>query len=301
MVAEAIHFPDSVKRAIWNRDLPGTGSELLRMNVGFRAIPVDPMTKAPFGWLSPRGVLDATTDPATLQQWFALTGEASLGVVPGPGFAIVDDDAGDVEIGALGLAGSFAERTRRGVHTWTRLPDNRTLRKVRLPRGAGDLITGDRGYVVVSPSPRYQPIDIEAPVLALPDDSPLWDWAAPKDQLAVSTVPALTAEDKRDARRLENAMRQSSDFGAGIAALLDCDSEWARHFPTANDVTESGRDFQLARAATHYLRGNARRDAILAALVIQHSKKVHLHASPRFTKCLYRLRRCRCYRRTRPC
>jgi hypothetical protein len=280
MVTEAIHFPDPLKRAIMNGDLAGTGSELLLMKLGFRALPVDSTTKAPFGWLTPRGVLNATTDPATLRQWLALSGDASLGIVPGPQFAIVDDDTGDLDIGALGLTGSFAERTRRGVHTWARLPEGRRLRKVRLPNGAGDLISGSAGYVLMSPSPQYRPIDIAAPILPLPTDSPLWDWAAPKDFVGMSIAPALTSGDERDARRLEDAMRLSSDFGVGIAALLDGDPDWARHFRSANDLTESGRDFQLIRAATHYLRGNDRRDSILAALLTRHSKKAKRHTSP---------------------
>jgi hypothetical protein len=280
MIAEAIQFPERLKTAIVNGDLTGTGSELLLMKLGFRALPVDSVTKAPFGWLTPRGVSDATSDPATLQQWFALSGDASLGIVPGPRFAIVDDDTGDLDIGALGLTGSFAERTRRGVHTWALLPDGRHLRKVRLPNGAGDLISGSAGYVLMSPSPRYQPIDMAAPILALPTDSPLWDWAAPKDLVGMSIAPAFTLEDERDSWTLDDAMRRSSDYGAGIAALLDGDTDWARHFPTAKDVTDSGRDFQLARAATHYLRNNDRRDSIIAALLARHSKKIERHTSP---------------------
>lgn len=45
-------------------------------------------------------------------------------------------------------------------------------------------------------------------------------------------------------------------------------------------MTESGRDFQLARAGTHFLRDRERRDNILASLIARHSLKAPRHESP---------------------
>lgn len=72
----------------------------------------------------------------------------------------------------------------------------------------------------------------------------------------------------------------SSDYGKGIAALLDGDPGWPQFFSTAEDVSESGRDFQLARAATHFLRDHERRDSVLAALIFRQSAKVRRHDNP---------------------
>lgn len=183
---------------------------MLDMNVGFRVLPVDPDTKAPLPWLTPHGVKDATDDPITLRQWMALASDSGLGLVPGSGFAVLDDDTGDLHAAIYGLAGTWSERTRRGMHYWTRLPSGRQLRKSRLLGATGDLITGDSAYAVISPTPPYMPIDPDAPILTLPDDSPLWEFEAPRVMLATSTA-RITAADREAAHAEVKRMRASSD------------------------------------------------------------------------------------------
>lgn len=214
---ERTFWPEELKRATVNRDTVSAGMELLRMNAGFRALPVDPKTKAPIPFLTPRGVADATDDPVVLQQWMALASDAGLGAVPGPSFAIVDDDSGDLDPADYGLSGTVAKQTRRGMHYWARLPGSRRLRKLKLPGGAGDLISGDRSYVVMSPTPPYFPIAIDAPIFTLPDTSPLWELAAPPPVTRRGIVP--TVSDQLEARDLDRRILEHSMYSKGHQML----------------------------------------------------------------------------------
>lgn len=259
MVAQDIYFPESLRMAIANRDVAGTGTEMLRMNVGFRALPVDPATKAPFTWVTPRGVRDSTTDPMTLRQWFAVAQPAGLAIVPGPGFVVIDDDTGDLDIGTLGLAGTFAETTRRGTHSWAMVPAERRLRKTKLP--GGDLITGEGSYVVMSPTPPYWPVDLEAPILALPADSPLWELAAPREAPGTVWPSTITVQDRADASATLRHL-QKGKFAMGIDALFS--DEWRQMH---SDWSQSERDASLVFNATHFVRSHPRASEVLFSLL----------------------------------
>lgn len=254
-------FSDGVIRGIERGDVLATGMELLGMNAGFRVLPVDPDTKAPFPYLTPRGVLDATTDSVSLRQWFALAPDAGLGTVPGSGFAILDDDTGQLDVDAYGLLGTFVERTRRGMHFWTRLAGSRHLRKTKL--FGGDLITGDRAYAVMSPTPPYVPIDSRAPILTLPPDSPLWDLPAPASMLEATIVPS--SDDQEEARLLNRRIRDHAQYREGFAALFG--QKWRTTIPNVSDRSESGRDFWFVFIATHFVREHPRAAEILYALL----------------------------------
>lgn len=257
-------------------DVTATGMAILHMDAGFRALPVDPGTKRPFPWLTPHGVRDATDDVTTLKQWFAVAGahdgHAGLGIVPGAGFAIVDDDTGELDIRALGLQGTFSERTRRGCHHWARLPNQRRLRKSRLRDGVGDLITGDRAYVVVSPTPSYFPIDPKAPIFTLPGDSPLWESSAPRNTLATSSS-TTTPGDRNHAHALVSRMLEHSTYRETVAMILQ--DRWATTYHSRSEA-----DAALVFLASHFLRDQERAGEILTAILQRHSLKAKSHANP---------------------
>lgn len=253
-VPDQMFWSEAMKRAIVNDDTVSAGMELLRMNVGFRALPVDRDTKAPIPFLTPRGAANATDDPTIFQQWMALASDAGLGAVPGSNFAIIDDDTGDLDAGSYGLSGTFVERTRRGMHYWARLPESRHLKKSKLPHGTGDLICGHRSYVLMSPTPPYFPVNIDAPILMLPDSSPLWELATPVSTSTRGIVPA--ACDWEEARDLDRRIREHSMYHEGYQMLHTRD--WQRAMPEGADVSESGRDFFLVFEASHFLKDHPR-------------------------------------------
>lgn len=60
---------------------------------GWPVLPLAPSEKRPAGELVPRGFTQATTDPATIAQWFALVPDAGVGIHPGPaGLLVLDLD-----------------------------------------------------------------------------------------------------------------------------------------------------------------------------------------------------------------
>jgi hypothetical protein len=191
------HWPEPVKRAIVNGDTVAAGVEILKAGMGFRLVPTE-RDKRPIPWLSHRGVNDATDDPQTWRQYLALAPDAGLGIVPGERFAVIDDDSGSLNADTYGVTGTYAERTRRGTHHWVRIPDGRRARKSKIPEG--DFITGRRSYVISSPTKPYAPIDLDAPILTLPEDSPLL--ARHHDAAPAIEIPILTAADHRKACRV---------------------------------------------------------------------------------------------------
>lgn len=243
-VAPPFVWSDGMKRAIAQHNTPAAGMEVLAMDAGFRALPVDPETKAPFAWLTPHGVLDATDDPVIFQQWMAVSGDAGLGIVPGPGFAILDDDRGDLDPSTYGIAGTYSETTRRGFHHWTLVPAGRQARKRKID--GGDLLTGARCYVVSSPTTPYRPTDLEAAVLSLPHDSILLDRDGAKVSNAVPSIATPTAADRLRAQKVVAALLHAPDpkMRADVERLLNGD--------TTGHTSPSEADYNLALMASFH-------------------------------------------------
>lgn len=118
--------------------------------------------KHPIGSLVPRGVLEATTDEATIGQWWAVYPDANIGIGTGDVSRIVvlDVDAGhggaDTLDNLVRIHGELPETWSvqtggGGLHAWFRMP----LLDVRNSAGAigpGIDVRGNGGYVVAPPS-----------------------------------------------------------------------------------------------------------------------------------------------------
>lgn len=94
----------------------------------------------------------------------------------------------------------------------------------------------------------------------------------------------FTLDDEIEARELMDRMRRSTDYGVGIAALLENHPDWPIYFPLDSqgyrDESRSGRDIRIALIATHYLRDHPRRNHLVAALVYQLSEKARNRSNP---------------------
>jgi hypothetical protein len=224
-----------------NGDITAAGAELLTAGMGLRLVPTEP-DKRPIKSLAPRGTLDATEDVQIWRQWMALAPDAGLGVVPGERFAVIDDDSGSLRPETYGIAGTYTERTRRGAHLWVQLLDGRRGRKSKFP--GGDFITGRGSYVVTSPTEPYAPLDLDAPIIMLPDDSPL----LLRQAVAVAPIeiPDLTPADYREAERVIARLLQAPDpkMRADVAALLAGD--------TSRHGSASEADYGLALLASYW-------------------------------------------------
>ena len=115
--------------------------------------PCQPGGKAP---ITPNGFHDATTDVATVEQWWTDTPSANIGCVPArasPGFIVIDVDgeAGRAAATALGLFAhpTLTVTTPRGVHLWFRHPGFHVSNR---PLAPGLDVRGDDGYVLLPPS-----------------------------------------------------------------------------------------------------------------------------------------------------
>lgn len=252
-------WSEPVQRAITNNDVTATGVELLNMGIGIRLLPVEPDDKKPIVSIVPHGVADATDDVRTWQQWLALAPDAGLGIVPGPEFAVLDDDRGDLDPVTFGVAGTYCERSRRGKHYWMRVPHGRRLGRAKIP--AGDVLSGDRCYVVSAPTVPYCPVDLAAPILTLPADSPLWEVTLPGKTAGTAWSCSITARDYADAESVLQRLR-SGRFAKAIDGLFT--GEWRDSHP---EWSESERDASLVFSGTHFLRDHPRAREVLFALL----------------------------------
>ena len=119
--------------------------------------------KHPLADLAPHGVLDATTDPMAVAQWWALFPDASIGVATGTSSGVVvldvDDDAGgwdslDRLQDRHGELTTWAAATGGGgVHLYFHAPAGVSVRSSASAVAPGIDVRGDGGYVVAPPSP----------------------------------------------------------------------------------------------------------------------------------------------------
>lgn len=118
---------------------------------GWPVLPLVPQAKTP---LTPKGLLNASTDPKKIELWWQRWPEANIGLRTGDAFDVLDID-GDVGRASLeAKAGPEWEhsgpvsRTGRGEH-WLYQPSGTANRANMLPKLDW---RGDRGYIVAPPS-----------------------------------------------------------------------------------------------------------------------------------------------------
>jgi hypothetical protein len=109
----------------------------------------------------PHGVLEASSDAATLQDWWQRWPDANVGVATGPrsGIYVVDlDGPKAIEAwAATGIASGWQSRTGNGLHHVYSVADD-------LPNTAGKIAAGidtrgAGGYIVAPPSVHYRRLD----------------------------------------------------------------------------------------------------------------------------------------------
>src|SRR5574341_875719 len=123
-------------------------------------LPIQPMGKAPLGRLVPRGFLNATTDPQTLQTWWRAEPRANVGIRTGAisGLVVLDIDprnGGEQSLRSFEQqCGKLPETLEAltgggGRHVFFVHPGGHLPSKPILP---GVDLKADGGYVVAPPS-----------------------------------------------------------------------------------------------------------------------------------------------------
>lgn len=205
--------------------------------IGWHVLPLEPNAKQPLGRLVPRGMLDATTDAATIRQWWGKVPSAGIGIALAPsGLVAIDVDPrnggtatfddlqaahGSLRSEVMALTGGGGEH-----HVFVVPPGH----QVNLPGTLGPGVDlKANGYIVVEPSLHpsgkayawewsSNPLDGVAP-------SPLPDWLRslrvdlhrPRTDPAAKPVDARQAADVREALFVLEADDYDTWIKAGMA------------------------------------------------------------------------------------
>ena len=125
---------------------------------GMAVMPVQARDKVP---ATSHGVHDATTDPATIDDWWRLIPDANIGVACGvvSGIFVLDIDGEDGEATIRGLEAEHGPApstieviTGQGRHCYFRLGDHGPVGNTAGRIGPGIDTRGDGGYVLAPPS-----------------------------------------------------------------------------------------------------------------------------------------------------
>jgi hypothetical protein len=155
--------------------------EALRLaRLGYAVFPCRAGRKEP---ATVHGVLDATTDEATIRNWWARWPDANLGLATGRGLVVIDIDAGavwpdDAERQSIKqLQPPLAKTPRRGWHIFFRVPSGHSWRNSASRLAAHVDVRAEGGYVLVAPSRtehgEYKWLRPLKPVSELPEP-PTW-------------------------------------------------------------------------------------------------------------------------------
>lgn len=125
--------------------------------MGYRVLPLAPGEKRPHGGLVPRGLKEASRDPATLEAWWRACPECGVGILAPEGVLVLDVDQGEaweaLRRDFPELEAAPRQRTpKEGRHVFLRLPEGVKLSaSVRALEGV-DLRGMGRAYVVAAPT-----------------------------------------------------------------------------------------------------------------------------------------------------
>ena len=178
--------------------------------VGLPVFPVAPRGKAPLGILVPRGLHDATTDPAVIERWWSRRPDANIGLVPPERTIVLDvDPRNGGSLTALGVTehDTWCARTGSGGwHLWYRYGE-----KVRgkVDGIAGVDVKSHNGYLVAPPSvhpngQRYEWLN-KQPIASLP--------AHLRGRVRVPVMPLRSA-------RASDAFRNGSGSGDALVRYV---------------------------------------------------------------------------------
>lgn len=110
---------------------------------------------------TPRGCLDATTEPAQIRAWWTQWPEANVGVATGGGLVVIDidprhggEDGFDDVVERFGRLPDTVEAVTgsRGRHIYLRVPEGVEVRNSASALAPGVDVRGEGGYVVAAPS-----------------------------------------------------------------------------------------------------------------------------------------------------
>lgn len=188
-------------------------------DIGWHVLPLEPHAKIPLGRLVPRGMLDASTDPQTLQRWWKFAPTAGVGIALAPSGLVALDidprnggtqtfDALQVEHGSL-RSEVMAFTGGGGEHHVFVIPEGA---QVSLPGKLGPGVdVKANGYIVVEPSihpsGKQYGWEVSSSPLEGVAPSPLPDWLRslrvelhqPTPQPGSRPVDPVQARDAREA------------------------------------------------------------------------------------------------------
>jgi KaiC/GvpD/RAD55 family RecA-like ATPase len=204
--------------------------------------------KHPIPQLVPHGLIDATTDEATLRQWFEAYPQANLAWVTGHGFFVLDIDprhGGDDTLAAYEEKHGKLPPTREvltgggGRHLYFLVADGVTVRNGANVLGPGVDVRGEGGYVLVPPSSHVS--------------GRTYEWEA------------MTVDEGRRPAIAEPSLIEALRFPRLVTAPAAVD-------PAAK-IPEGTRNDTLARLAGTLRRRGLSADAIAAALKVENAKR----------------------------
>ena len=221
---------------------------------GWAVLPVQSKGKAPLGKLVPCGLLNATTDPDIIQQWWATEPQTNIGIRTGAisGLLVLDIDprnGGDQSLAELERQyGPLPETVEAltgggGRHLFLTYPGGSLPSKPFLP---GIDVKADGGYVVAPPShhpsgQRYE-----------------WKPGAGPEAKALAALP----------QRLLDFLKGSNTTASISARSV---SEWRQ--VAMRGIGEGQRNTWVARLVGHLLRRGI--DPVVALCLIAAWNQVH--------------------------
>ena len=129
---------------------------LFYVRLGYGVLPLVPGEKRPHPRLAPRGLKDASRDPAQVRRWWSEDPRAGLGILPPAEVLVLDVDDGEQVAPLLerfGLWGAPRQRTpRNGAHIFLRLQAGVGLTATTKALPGVDLRGLGRAYVVTAPT-----------------------------------------------------------------------------------------------------------------------------------------------------
>jgi hypothetical protein len=190
---------------------PLLGEALRLARLGYAVFPCRPGRKEP---ATQHGVLDATTDEATIRVWWARWPDANVALATGRGLVVIDVDIGaawpsQVERESIRqLRPPLAKTPRGGWHIYFRIPNGHVWRNSASRLAEHVDTRADGGYVLVAPSCT---------------DRGQYRWIRPLRPLAELPEPPgwLVSELDRLARPVEVSNRDTANTGSACQVLFE--------------------------------------------------------------------------------